>query len=275
MADDWGELMPGRRDRFADLYARIAAEADEIIVVNPSLVQRFPGRGPLVIRNGVSEIMLTASSTTPDARTLLYVGTLTPRFDSSLMKAVMSRLTDWRLELVGACMYPGLGEAPAGELRELLSLGPRVTWHGPVARTDLVDALDRATVAIIPNRPERSLGQDSMKLYDYAARGRPIVSTRWSESLGEEGPPGLRLASSADEFVAAILDAAQEPVEWAAQRRGWAHANTWRRRWAQWSAAVFGTPPTDVADGIKAAAPDRTGRRAQALSPSAPASWQA
>jgi hypothetical protein len=239
MTDDWGELMPGRRARFARLYRRIAAEADEVIVVNPDLAERFPGREPLVIRNGVTQRMLDAPSEAVSARTLIYTGTLTPRFDAPLLQRVLEILPDWRLELVGECRYPGLGGAPSSELRRLLDLAPRVAWHGPLAREQLTASLDRAAVAIVPNRREHSLGQDSMKLYDYAARGRPIVSTRWCDTLISDGPPHLALAESAEDFAAAILAAAIEPTTFAAQRRRWAAERTWIARWPAWSTAVF------------------------------------
>ena len=65
-----------------------------------------------------------------------------------------------------------------------------------------------------------------MKLYDYAARGRPIVSTRWCDTLISDGPPHLALAESAEDFAAAILAAAIEPTTFAAQRRRWAAERT-------------------------------------------------
>ncbi|MDQ6776132.1 MAG: glycosyltransferase [Actinomycetota bacterium] len=241
MSDDWGELMPGRRARFAKLYRRIAAEADEVIVVNPALASRFPGREPVLIRNGVTEAMIDAPSAPAAERTLVYVGTLTPRFDAPLVRRVLELLPDWQLELVGACMYPGLGDRPAPELRDLLDLGAsRVRWHGPLPREEMVGVLDRGAVAIAPNRSEHSLGQDSMKLYDYAARGRPIVSTPWRDALAADGPPHLSLGETPDELCAAIAAAAAEPAAFAAERRRWAAEHTWSARWPAWSAAVFG-----------------------------------
>ena len=240
MADDWGELMPGRRDRFARYYAEIAAEADEIIVVNPGLADRFGGRIPVLIRNGVFEETLAARFAPTEPRTMIYLGTLTPRFDSTLMLEVLSMLGEWRLDLVGECQYPGLGGAPSAELARLLDLGDRVHWHGPMPRSAALPMLDRAAVAIVPNRPERSLGQDSMKFYDYAARGRPIVSTRWFDPESSDHPPHTLLGDTASEFAQAVIDAALQTESEGILRRDWAARNTWVRRWPAWSSAVFG-----------------------------------
>lgn len=241
MADDWGELMPGRRARFGRYYDEIAAEADEIIVVSPDLERRFGGRRPLLVRNGVFERTLEGPFARADSGTMIYVGTLTPRFDSNLMLQVLKRLPDWRLELVGGCQYPGLGAAPSEDLRDLLDLDGRVRWHGPMSREAVIPLLDRATVAVAPNRPERSLGQDSMKFYDYAARGRPIVSTRWFDIAGSDHPPHVLLADTPPEFAEAVLVAERQSSVDAMDLRTWAARHTWTQRWPTWSAAVFGS----------------------------------
>jgi glycosyltransferase involved in cell wall biosynthesis len=240
MADDWGELMPGRRRRFQRYYEQIAAEADEIIVVSPDLQDRFGGRRPLLVRNGVAEGMIGAAVAEPEPRTMIYVGTLTYRFDAQLMCRVLTELPDWRLDLVGACLYPKLGSAPAPELRQLLSFGERVRWHGPLEREAVIPLLDRTAVAVVPNRPEYSLGQDSMKFYDYAARGRPTVSTRWFDAGAIQVPPHLLIAETAAEFAQAVISAGDQSDAQSRDRRDWAALNKWSSRWPVWSDAVFG-----------------------------------
>ncbi len=199
-----------------------------------------------MVRNGVSEEMLGDAVTEPERRTMVYVGTLTHRFNSALMRGVLEELADWRLEIIGACFYPKLGDRPDPELLDLLSLGDRVRWHGPLERSAAIPWLDRATVAVVPNRPEFSLGQDSMKFYDYAARGRPIVSTNWFDADRLDHPPLLLSADTCSSFAAAVLEAAAQPSSAVAARRAWAGRNTWASRWPLWSAAVFG--PGDIGE---------------------------
>jgi hypothetical protein len=241
MADDWGELIPGQQARFARLFEQIAAEADEIIIVNPTLAERFPGREPCLVPNGADGSMLDLPAAKPDERRMVYIGTLTPRFDEELMLGVLELLPDWRLDLVGECMYPGHGAAPSPALARLLRFREQVSWHGPLPREQAAGLLDRAAVAIAPNRPERSLGQDSMKFYDYAARGRPIVSTRWfPTATGQDLPPHLRVADTAAEFADAVSVSAVGADDESETLRQWARARTWSMRWPLWSQAVFG-----------------------------------
>src|SRR5581483_8854826 len=133
------------------------------------------------------------------------------------------------------------GEAPGEELERLLRAHPdRVALHGVVDRPRLAAAIDTGSVAVIFNRSDQTKGQDSMKLYDYAARGRPIVSTRFSNTLDAEAPPHLHLADTPDEVLAALRASLDEPPAYATDRRRWAEGHSWDARWAAWSRALFG-----------------------------------
>src|SRR5206468_11618917 len=111
----------------------------------------------------------------------------------------------------GECSYAGCGSRPAPELARLLADFPkRAVWHGVVSRGDLASRLDGGRVLVLPHRRAGATGGGSMKLYDYPARGRPIVATRWADGLDVTGPPGMFLAASASEFTAAVNGAEQE-----------------------------------------------------------------
>jgi Glycosyl transferases group 1 len=240
-ADDWSRLNAARADRFGSLYERVAREADEIVVVSEALRELFPGRDPVVVRNAVGPELLEPPPAAPEQARLVYAGTLSERFDAGLVGAVLERLPDWRLDLYGECQYPGRGQQPGPELERLLDrFDGRVAWHGVVGREGLARVLDEAAVLVIPNRSEYSQGQDSMKAYDYASRGRPIVTTSWSDALDEIGPPHLYRADGAEQFASQILAAAAEPDEHAEARRAWARGQTWSARWPVWSKAIFG-----------------------------------
>ena len=124
---------------------------------------------------------------------------------------------------------PGAWRQPDEELASLLTR-PEVTWHGVVARSEVARVLDRADVAVMPHRASLERGQDSMKLYDYAARARPIVASGAAAATDAEA--GVARASTPEEFGAAVVRAAAEPT---AERQRWAC------RWEPWRDAVLGT----------------------------------
>ena len=211
------------------------------MLASDSLAGRFPTERTVVVPNGVSEDMLGPLVMAPGENRLVHAGTLTPRFDAPLAAELLDLLPEWTLDLYGQCQYPGSQDRPGPELAELLSRhADRIRWRGVLPRESLAAAIDRADASLVLNRPDRSAGQDSMKLYDYAARARPIVSTRFSADLERAGPPNLRLADTAAEMAAAVLASRQEPAAWALERRRWAEQRRWASRWPVWSRALFG-----------------------------------
>jgi glycosyl transferase family 1 len=243
-ADDWTTLIGDRRAEIDALLARAAHEADGILAATAQIADLFAGRAVSVVRNGTDRRMLATPLAPPPAGLVMgYAGTLTERLDTDLLGSLLRSLPDWRIELHGECRYAGCRDRPAPELARLLAEFPsRASWLGVVGRDELASRLDRARVLILPHRRTGAVRGDSMKLYDYAARGRPIISTFWAPDLDISGPPGMTIADSAEDFAAAVVSAAgADDREQAARRRAWAASQEWAGRWDAWSAAAFGS----------------------------------
>jgi glycosyltransferase involved in cell wall biosynthesis len=238
-ADDWSALLPRRRQALEALQRRIGSEAEAVIAVTDDLESRFQTTLTVVPNGTGSELLSRAVVDLPrHARKLVYVGTLSERFDAELVRRLMELLPDWSLDLHGPCQYAGIGTEPAPELIQLIAArGSRVRWCGVVERSLLACAIDAGTVAIIPHRLGHTFGQDSMKLYDYAARGRPIVS---SVPPSSPIPSGILIANDASQFADAVQAAAQLPQAILGGLRAWAELQTWPARWALWHRAVLG-----------------------------------
>jgi hypothetical protein len=240
--DDWSCLLPGRTNRMRRLYRQISEEADAIVVVNESMTRYFDPSKTVIVPNGAGDDVLDPPlSQRPRERQLVYVGTLTQRFDERLVSDLLDAAPDWRLDLFGPCSYRRRGDRPSIELQALLDRLPgRVRWHGAIERTGLASAMDSGRTLLIPHRPELSVGQNTHKLYEYAARGRPTISTRWDSQLAPTGPPHLALADDSDGFCEALRHLESDPSERAVHRRAWAELHHWTNRWTDWSAAVLG-----------------------------------
>jgi hypothetical protein len=247
-ADDWSDLIVARRKRLRALYARVAAEADAVIVVSAELADLFEGREVIIVPNGVAgELLVRPDGGEPAPRTMVYAGTLSDRFDAALVDEVLRLLPEWTIDIYGQCQYPGMGEQPGGALAGLLATHPgRARWHGVVERSRLSAVLDRGAVLVLPHRRttelggRRAWGGDVMKLYDYAARGRPIVSTDWHDDLATFGPPALRIGAGPARFAQVLQEAADEGPAAGEMRRRWAQERSWGVRWGPWAGAVFG-----------------------------------
>ena len=241
--DDWARLLPHAR-RLPDRLRRIAAEADEVIVVNPVLGRLFPGRDPVVVPNGTDDRLLLAPRTVPRAeRSAVYVGSIGERFDVDLVREVLRALPAWSVAVHGPLVFPERARSAAERFSALVAeSGGRVTYGGPLSRDRLPDVLDAATVGLVPDVPDRALGQSSMKAYDYAARGLPLVATAGHLEHSAEVPPRTAIVTGPDEMADAMRAAAEEPADFAAERRAWAAARGWGPRTGTWLAAALGRP---------------------------------
>lgn len=242
-ADDWNLLLAGRRPHVRDSYARIAAEADAIVVADEHLAALFGGRDVHVIPNGTPADLVAAPTGLPrDDRRMVYAGTFSERFDTDLVAAVLTRLPTQTLDLYGECRYAGHGTDPSPEFQAFLDRFPgRVSWHGVLPRADLGAVLNTTGIALVPHRARFCRGQSSMKFLDYAAHGCPVVSTRWATGVDRQAPPGVWFADTPEDFAAAVGRAGRAGSLTSTEAYAWARAQTWERRWPHWSTAVFGT----------------------------------
>jgi hypothetical protein len=242
-ADDWTMLVPKRRDAIAEMLDRIVVEADAVIVDSQWLARMFSRPDVSLVRNGVDERLLaTPLSEPPSTQTMAYAGTLSERLDTDLLAFVLTALPGWRLDLYGECRYAGRRDQPDSRLSRLLTVfAKQIAWHGPVGRDELAVRLDHARVLLIPHRAVGAVRGDSMKLYDYAARGRPIVSTSWPGDVEHFAPPAIYFADAPAQFVESVTRAMDDAPRNAELRRAWAEENRWALRWDAWAEAAFGT----------------------------------
>ena len=136
-------------------------------------------------------------------------------FDPALLVDVARRLPDCRFVLVGACSLP---EGWAAELPNVHLLGQKdygeVAWY-----------MAACEVLIMPwNRSEWIQACNPVKLKEYLAVGRPIVSTPFPELARYEGY--VRQAAGAEAFAAAIRAALAEGVD-AEHLRARVREETW------------------------------------------------
>lgn len=238
IADDWSAVFPAHRERVLRRYERIRLEADAVVIAAPALKQYFGSELVHFVPNATdAELVDAPPAATASPRNMVYVGSLSERTDLALLDDVLRLLPAWSLDLYGPCLYPGRDGRPSAGLGRFLTRHEgRARWHGPIPRHGLRSVLDRAVVGIGPNVVEASAGQDAMKLYDYAARGLPVVLT--GRDPRSPTPPRLMLAADSRSFADAV--AACEDFDEASARaqKEWARQHTWDVRFEHWRAAA-------------------------------------
>jgi glycosyltransferase involved in cell wall biosynthesis len=152
-----------------------------------------------------------------------YYGALANWFDYELLAATARRRPDWSFVLIGPDYDGSLAKSGVTGLDNVHALGPRPYQALP-------GYLHRFAVATIPFAiNDITIATSPLKLYEYFAAGKPVISTPMPECAAFDV---VRVVRDAEEFSAA-LDAAvadgRDPAH-VAKLRALAEANTWRAR---------------------------------------------
>ena len=241
MSDD-AAAFPDAPRTFAALETEILRRADLVLATASDLAARARGRGArrvLYLPNACDPepFLRAAGAAEPDELSDLprpravYAGALDSWFDARLVAEVAGRLPDWSFVLIGP---PRADLSALRGSRNVRLLGAR-PWSAIPAYFAAADAgivpfaLDDLTHAIHP-----------LKVYEYCAAGLPVVATPMRETAAMGAP--LRLAATAGEFAAALVEARAETrtggVGAREARAAWARRNTWDMRFETLAAEI-------------------------------------
>ncbi len=152
-----------------------------------------------------------------------YYGALASWFDYALLDEVAKRRPDWRFVLIGPD-YDG------SIFNQALLRRPNVYWLGPRAYPQLPGYLKLFDVAMIPFAiNDITLATSPLKLYEYLAAGKTVVTTPMPEC---QAYPEVLIARNADQFARA-LDSALHSAgteSYRQQARQVARQNSWAVR---------------------------------------------
>jgi glycosyltransferase involved in cell wall biosynthesis len=154
-----------------------------------------------------------------------YIGLISARLNLSWLRHLLASLPHCSLVLLGS-IDPARVE---GQLQSLLS-SPQVHYLGRRSPRELAKYLAHFDVCLIPYQMgEEARNADPLKVYEYLASGKPIVSTN-IRSL-QRFSRVIRLASTEEEFVQAVQDVLSgENPSLPSERRSLARENSWEDR---------------------------------------------
>jgi glycosyltransferase involved in cell wall biosynthesis len=227
--------------RRAELRAQekaMLAQADVVIATSDELYQsrRADNQHTYLVRNAVDYAAFSravAQPAPPDVAALPhpiigYVGALNGKLDYSLLEAVAEARPAWSLVLVG----------PPDEHADLQAFKARglanVHFLGRKPVNEVANYIHACDVCLLPYQiNEWTRHIDALKLYEYLACGKPVVST--DIPTAHTYPDTTRIAADADSFVQAVEEALIESRELAivARQQAVARQNTWDHRVAQ------------------------------------------
>lgn len=215
------------------------ADADAVVTIGESLAQFLrdhrgvPSEKITVIGQGADlELFQKDHQEPPElcvaARPrLVWVG-VTAKADAALMEAALRALPDG----MGSLVVIGPSATWAEALRARDS---RVMLAGPRHPRDVPAFLKHCDVGLMlydqSVNPMKYMGQNPLKLYEFAAAGLPIVSTP-HEEYRYLNPPAL-IARDSHEVIECVRKALAERVPLAEASKAFASQNSWRQRFEE------------------------------------------
>lgn len=220
------EAFPGVDPEKIIAYDRALKQAADATVFCATAVleaERDQCKNAVFVDHGVDFDAFAESSEAPEPAALAgiphprvgFIGGIDAHtFDPPLFKAVVERLPDVQFVLVGGTTLPeGWLEAPNAH------------FLGQKPYDEVAAYPGHCDVLVMPwNKSDWIAACNPIKLKEYLATGKPIVTTGFKELDRYEG--FVRIASDPDGFAAAIRDAIAKPGD-AAARRERVRNETW------------------------------------------------
>jgi glycosyltransferase involved in cell wall biosynthesis len=235
--DDWTafEILPvADRRELERLNDRLLRETDVVFAVSESLHRRALQANPNTYRApNATDLAVVGKAAepgpvAPEVRDLShpvigYVGQIADKLDYDLLAAVVDARPGWSFVFVGDIWDNHRHQVAALDAR------PNVHFLGRRNFPDLPAYFQGFDVCILPHAvTPLTRSMDPIKLYDYLATGKPIVSTpvagveRFADVVYiGEGPEG---------FLGALERALREPPSVRERRLRYARENTWAQR---------------------------------------------
>ena len=219
--------------------AELCRRADAVIVCSRSLYEsrKALSRNIHLVPNGVDaahyRCVLDDHTPLPEAcrnwcpPVFGYTGSIhADRVDVKLVEAMTVAMTAKKLP--GTLVLIGPVMLPADDRKRLEATG-RVIFTGPMAYRDLPQYMRAFDVCIVPHCMTAFVESlNPIKLWEYLAAGKPIVST---DVAGfRDYPQFVRIARTAEDFLAQCQAALAEGTEKSDLRRAEAGKHSWHSR---------------------------------------------
>ena len=208
--------------------------ADFVITSSVYLKRKFqPVRDVIVIPNGCeydvfSQVAPPSGSSVPVAG---YIGAIAKWFDIALLIEVAKKLPGWMFVLVGTTA--GCNTWKAKKI-------PNIKILGEVPYKDVPAHLARFNACMIPFRiNELTKATNPVKVYEYLASGRPVISTPIPEVELLAGK--VQIASDANEFALKLQESLDIQSSVCQGWRRWAAEQDWSLRANAFEQAMLGT----------------------------------
>ncbi len=226
--DDFSALAGVDHDTVAQREAELSAKADVILAASDQLMGRFPAHKTRLLPHGVDYALFAdpaprAMDLPDDGRPIAgFYGSLSEWLDQDLLLSLITRLPDWHFVFIGKAVV---------DLSRIAGFD-NVHLLGERPHEQLPSYSQHWTASLLPFVNNAQIrASNPLKLREYLAAGRPVVSTPFPALL-----PYRNLVSSvsdAGQMAAALENARLQDND--KKRRNAVAEHTWEARAARLS----------------------------------------
>lgn len=189
--------------------------------IGTRLKRLYPEKRVELIRNAYDsnmELHFRSACNNHEKKVVGYIGAWAPWVDEGLVARLAGSLRDVEIVIVGI------------EFGRKFTLNrfPNVTYLGHLPHAELASHMDRFSVCIIPFRiTPVTLATNPVKMYEYLATGKPVVSTPLPECLLQKDL--IDIGSTHSEFIQKVRSRLADPGR-SQERIDFSLNNTWEHR---------------------------------------------
>ncbi len=234
--DNWMEhpVYAKRSDGLKEHYARIKRHADAIFTVSEALIDFFDKRSNATyIPNGVDAAHFgsgacalrdTVPGLRPDAQIIGYHGVIQSRVNPAVFQYLAERFPEREIIIVGSIWKEVKSQFAA------LTKMSNVHLVDAVPYAELPSVVSCFDVAVIPHRVDAfTQTMNPLKVYEYLAAGKPIVST--AVAGADQFQDLIKLAVSPEDFAEKVeKELASDSPEKQQRRMALAQQHGWPQR---------------------------------------------
>ena len=188
-----GKLREQIRKREEQLCRRATAIVASSNALKQILQEEFsvPSEKITVIRNAAADNLLEkAENCCCDAVDLLYAGTIDHWFDWTPVTAFAEKYPERKIRIVG----------PAAAVPK--KLPSNIEMFGSVPHAEIPGLIRKSAGLIMPFHPNELIrAVDPVKMYEYLAFGKPVISSYWQELEYFRNNRNLNFYHTAEEFI--------------------------------------------------------------------------
>lgn len=221
--DDFSALAGVDHDVVSHREAELVKRADLILAASDTLAARFPAARTRVLHHGVDYGLFSvatppASDLPADGRPIAgFYGSLSQWLDLDLLDQVIEHLPQWHFVFIG--------KADIDTSR--LTRNSNVHLLGPRTHAELPSYAQHWNASLLPFKRNAQIEAcNPLKLREYLAAGRPLVSTPFPAL--ERYKDVVRVATSAAEFVYALQASRGDDKNDDGKRRAAVRDQTWQ-----------------------------------------------